>query len=375
MRALRIDRYSLVRVGVLLALCSLPAAAARGQDSGPFDLAFEQVSADVHLAYRPVPLRRYLVEGNVTIILNTDDVVVVDGSGSPTSARQVIAYIRSLTAKPVSVLVNTHGHGDHTVGNQEYVRAFPGVEIIARPEVRVYMTSQGRMPGGNIDYVRQIAESVASRQEAGRQEIAALEAQQAPDTLIAILRQYYEHDIYVRQQEYRTVEVTPPTMTFDRRLVLYRSPRRIEIRHLGAGDTPGDAIVYLPDDRMVITGDMVVHPIPYGFSHFPLEWAATLDTLATLDFDVLIPGHGAVQRDRVYLDQVRALLRDVRTQVQHGIAQGHDLETIRQTIDLRRQQHLFAGDDPVLLYFFENYFSNAHVGRTYRALTGHGTGR
>jgi len=365
---------TLARISLILFLGSGLLLDARGQAGGPFDLAFKQVANGIHLAYRPEPLR-YIVEGNVTIIINRNDVVVVDGSGAPASAQQVIAYIRALTSKPVSVLVNTHGHGDHTVGNQEYARAFPGVEIIARPEVRVYMTSEGPMSGGNIDYVRQIAQSVASRQEAGRKEIAELEASAAPDTVIAVLRQYYEHDIYIRQQEYRTVQVTPPTMTFEGRLVLYRDNRRIEILHLGVGDTSGDAVVYLPDDRVVITGDMVVHPIPYGFSHFPLEWASTLDALAALDFDILIPGHGEVQTDRVYLDQVRDLLRDVRTQVQRGIDNGQDLETIRQHIDLSRQQRLFARDDPVLRYFFTEYFSNAHITRTYRALTGQGPKR
>lgn len=347
---------------------------AQAQADGPFALAFTRVADDIHLAYRPQPLR-YLVEGNVTIIINRDDVVVVDGSGSPTSAQQVIAYIRHQTPKPVSVLINTHGHGDHTIGNQEYVRAFPGVEIIARPEVRVYMTTAGRVPGGNIDYVRQIAESVESRRAAGLREIADLEAQAAPDTVIAVLRQYYEHDLYIRQHEYRKVQVTPPTMTFGDRLVLYRGNRRIEILHFGAGDTPGDAVVYLPDDGIIVTGDMIVHPIPYGFSHFPLEWAQTLDAVAGLAFDTMIPGHGEVQTDRVYFDQVRGLLRDIRTQVQRGIDNGEDLESIQQHVDLSRQRALFVRDDPVLGYFFENYFTKPNIARTYRALTGQGPDR
>jgi cyclase len=336
----------------------------------PWQIKLRQVTGDVYVAYRPDPLR-FIVEGNVTIIINDADVVVVDGSGAPEAARQVIAYIRQLTPNPVRVLINTHGHGDHTLGNQEYVEAFPGVEIIARPETRDYMTGAGYPPGRGIDYVRQIARSTASRKEAGAAEIARLrdEGVAENDTIIALLRQYYEHDLDLRQQAYRTVQLTPPTLTFGDRLVLHRGDRAIDVRYLGPGDTHGDAVVYLPQDHIVITGDMVVHPIPYGFSRHPLAWASTLDSLAALDFDLLIPGHGDVQRGKAYLNQVRDLLRAVRTPVQRGVESGLDLETVKRQVNLDQERDRFAGDDPVLRYFFKEYFADPNVERTFNAVT------
>lgn len=106
-----------------------------GSETDPWALHFRSLSEDIHIAFRPEPLR-FIVEGNVTIIINETDVVVVDGSGAPRAALQVIDFIRSHTPNPVSVLVNTHGHGDHTLGNQEYALAFPGVEIVSRPAHR-----------------------------------------------------------------------------------------------------------------------------------------------------------------------------------------------------------------------------------------------
>jgi glyoxylase-like metal-dependent hydrolase (beta-lactamase superfamily II) len=70
-----------------------------------------------------------------------------------------------------------------------------------------------------------------------------------------------------------------PTLTLADRLVLHRGDRTIDIRHLGRGDTPEDLIVFLPQDRVVVTGDMVVAPVPYGFSSQPREWAAALEKL------------------------------------------------------------------------------------------------
>ena len=338
--------------------------------NSPWALQFRQITGDVYVAYRPEPLR-FIVEGNVTIIINDADVVVVDGSGAPEAARQVIAYIRKLTVNPVRVLINTHGHGDHTLGNQEYVEAFPGVEIIARPETRDYMTGTGYPPGRGIDYVRQIARSIDSRKQAGEAEIARLQNEGVAenDTIIALLRQYYEYDLDLRQQAYRTVQITPPTATFGNQLVLHRGDRDIDIRYLGAGDTKGDAVVYLPQDRIVITGDMVVHPIPYGFSRHPLEWVQTLDSLAALDFDILIPGHGEVQQGKAYLHQVRDLLLAVQTQVQRGMDEGVALEAVKRQVNLDQQRNQFAGDDLVLRYFFKRYFSAPNIERTFNAIT------
>lgn len=340
-----------------------PALQAQSSDD-PWALRFRRLTDSIHLAYRPEPLR-FIVEGNVTIIINEADVVVVDGSGAPAAARQVIAYIREQTPHPVRFLINTHGHGDHTLGNEAYVQAFSGIEIIARPETRGYMTGNG------IDYVRQIAASTASRKQSGADEIARLQREGAPghEVVIALLRQYYEHDLDLRQQAYRTLHLTPPTMTFESRLVLHRANRAIDIRYLGPGDTRGDAVVYLPNDRIVITGDMVVHPIPYGFSRHPLAWIQTLDALAALDFDLLIPGHGDVQEGKAYLDQVRALLRDVQAQIRRGLDRGLDLDGIRQQVDLRQRLDQFVQNDPVLRYFFRAYFSDPHIERAYNAIT------
>ena len=339
-------------------------------DSDPWSIEFRQVTEGVHVAYRPVPLR-YIVEGNVTLIFNAADVVVVDGSGSPRAARRVINYIREQSPHPVSVLINTHGHGDHTLGNQEYLLAFPGIEIIARPETRDYLTGKGYPPGRGIDYVRQIAENTESRKEAMLEETRRLEAEAAPghQAIVTNLLQYVEGDIDVRQLEYRNIDLTPPTMTIDQRLTLHRGGRTIDIRYLGAGDTHGDLVVHLPEDRIVVTGDMVVHPIPYGFSRHQLEWAETLDALDKLEFDILIPGHGEVQEGKAYLRQLRALLEEVQTQVRRGIASGLDLDDVRAAVDLSAEQARFAQDDPVLRYYFTTYFATPSVNRTYTALT------
>ncbi|MGA7303580.1 MAG: MBL fold metallo-hydrolase [Rhodothermales bacterium] len=346
----------------LLELAALTSAA-QPFTTDPRDLDFVQISDDVHVAFRPDPLR-YWVEGNVTIILNEKDVVVVDGSGSNRSARQVINYIRSLTDNPVTVLINTHGHGDHTVGNSEYVKAFPGIEIVSRQETYDYLTGSG------IGYVADIAKSVESRKAAGEEEIQRVVAEGGPgaEAIVANLRQYFEHDIDIRQQAYREAVIAPPTITVESGLTLHRGKRTIEVRYLGPGDTHGDLVVFLPQDHIVATGDMVVHPFPYGFSRDALDWVNTLDSLAALDFDTLIPGHGEVQHAKSYLRKVQTLLRYVQREVNAAIDEGLTEDETAARIDLSSYKNSFAGDDPVTRYYFDEYFAHPNVRRTYRSI-------
>ena len=97
--------------------------------TNPYDLNIKKIAADVYVIYRPDHLRAS-VEGNVTVIINDDHILVVDGSSAPAAAKNAIAHIKKLSSLPVKYLVNTHGHGDHTLGNEEYLKTYPGVQII-----------------------------------------------------------------------------------------------------------------------------------------------------------------------------------------------------------------------------------------------------
>jgi len=349
---------------LLLVLLALPAlSCAEGRSSDLYDVQLQKLKPDVYVAYRPDPLR-YFVEGNVTIIINDRDVVVVDAGGSPLAARHTIAEIKRLTPKPVRYLVNTHDHVDHTLGNQEYVKAYPGVEIVAHPVTRANLDTVGR------GYVSDIVKDYATRQERARALFDRLRNEGTPgyEQVIAYWERYNNGDIQERTAEYRKATITLPTLTIEHELVLHRGARTIEIRSIGHGDTPGDLIVYLPQDKIVCSGDMLTEPIPYGFTDEPLEWRKTLGRLADLDFEVLVPGHGAVQNGKAYLQRVMRLLDTVEEQVRAAVARGDDLDKARASVDLSAVDEPFTQNDPVRRYRFEGWFVKPNVGETYRVL-------
>src|SRR5258705_2851028 len=92
--------------------------------------------------------------------------------------------------------------------------------------------------------------------------------------------------------EVRAMKPALPTMAFERTMTLYRRDREIQLLYLGRAHTEGDVFVYLPKEKVVVTGDAVIRWTPFMGDGYPEDWVTTLDRLAELDWDTLVMGHG-----------------------------------------------------------------------------------
>ena len=158
---------------------------------------------------------------------------MVDANFTPTTTKEVIAAIAKVTPKPVSAVINTHWHNDHTEGNQAYRAAFPKVEFIGHASAAADMATTG---ASNRRQLLQLGPQMMQQLEIGVEQRksmtgGALSDEERASHLsdIAIARQYFA--------EAPAVEVIPPTRTVTDRLVLTRGTRTIEILHLGRGHT------------------------------------------------------------------------------------------------------------------------------------------
>jgi glyoxylase-like metal-dependent hydrolase (beta-lactamase superfamily II) len=313
-----------------LAIAALWCTGDAGARNDAWHVELVPLEQDVWLVRRPEPLREP-VEANALFIVNADDVIVFEGGGAPIVAERTIALIRSVTDKPVTHVINSHWHGDHNLGNQVYRDEFPGVRFVGHPETQKAMT------GRPMSYVQRYVPMIEGviRDWTAQQERGELDERR-----VAMLP-----DLHLMREELAKVTIVPPDLLVDERLVLERGAREIHVVHLGRGNTPGDLVLWLPRERILASGDLVVHPIPYGFGSFPADWIQTLEKLAAFDFEVLVPGHGELQRDREYIRRLQGMLTEVRRQVGESVAAGHDLETTRKELDLSAFEQEFAGDD------------------------------
>ncbi|MDX1429901.1 MAG: MBL fold metallo-hydrolase, partial [Rhodothermales bacterium] len=219
--------------------------------------------------------------------------------------------------------------------------------------------------------VQGFSESIRGRLEAGEAEMAPFAAGGSPKELLVLrhLRRYYEDDLDIIAHEYEQIKLTPPNTTFNDSLTLFRAERRIQLLDLGPGKSGAATVVYLPDDGVVITGDVVTRPIPYGFARDPVGWLKTLRRISALEFRILIPGHGEIDHGKGYVGSVIDLVDFMLTKVQEAVAASLDVETTREALDLGTFRDRFTSRDPLFEYRFDTWFAQPAIERAHRALS------
>jgi len=346
--------------GALLAALVPAVAAAAEVGGGPADKPFDivELSDGVYGFVWRDPLLD-LIEGNALFVIGDEDVLVVDTSNFPSSARRMIAELVKLTDKPVRYVVNTHWHDDHHSGNAEYRDRWPGVEFVAHRDTRTDLLA--RSYGTRAEDLAAIEESIATLERwiAAGVDDAGKPMDEAREKRARAMVEARRWGL----AELRTIREAPPDLTFTDHLVLQRGRRTIELRWLGRGNTRGDVVVLLPEERIVATGDLLVYPIPFAFYSYYAEWAETLDALDALPADTLFLAHGPPQHDREYLHQVRGLLGALVEQARAAAEEGLDAEQAKARIALPEWRARFAGTDAARGRAFDAFFLQPAVER------------
>lgn len=256
-----------------------------------------------------------LVTGNVTAIIGDEAVLVVDSGHFPSSARKMIAHLKSVTSKPVKFLVNTHWHQDHVMGNVAFQREWPEVEILAHPFTakelakpengQAYAENLQKQLPGAIEQVRGIL--LSGKLPNGN---ALTHAQQ--ETFEEMVTAFT-----VSIREAPEMEFVPATRMVELDTEISLGQRKVQMRFLGEGNTEGDLIVYVPDAKVLLTGDMVVYPTPFALDAHLAIWAGTMEKLMAIEATKIVPGHGPPMEDKTYLNDVRPVADE------HGRTDSH----------------------------------------------------
>jgi cyclase len=282
-------------------------------------------------------------QSNTTVIAGEREVLVVDSCYMPSSAREDIAFIREKVGKPVRYLLNTHWHYDHTMGNGEYAAAYPGISVVAHRETARNMAGYNppwfeRYPVRTADFRKQLETGLDAAGKAltpeARKEIETILPGREPVA-----------------KEFAAIRDRIPDTVFDSELELDLGGRVVQIKYLGRGNTAGDAIVYLPKEKLLVTGDLLVSPVPYLGGGFPTEMAATLRAMSQLDAAIIVPGHGEVQRDKKLLLKLIDFIEALQPHMSRAIytsANRGDLDTVKaavlKTFDVTPWRTAFVGD-------------------------------
>jgi glyoxylase-like metal-dependent hydrolase (beta-lactamase superfamily II) len=221
---------------------------------------------------------------NAGIIVGDDGVLVIDSLRVPSFARELISDVKHLSDKPITHVIDTHSHWDHSWGNEE----FPNSTIIGHENCRAEML-----------------------------DLEALDAWR--NKVVSSNERWSE--------EAKGVRVTPPNLTFETSMQLYFGGRRIDLRYLGRAHTSGDIFIHLPDDGLLFTGDVAQDGgIPFMLDGYIQDWVGTDARLLELDCERFMAGHGPIG-ERPAIAESAQFINALAAGTKQAVAEGQDEAT------------------------------------------------
>ncbi|MDQ0014857.1 glyoxylase-like metal-dependent hydrolase (beta-lactamase superfamily II) [Variovorax boronicumulans] len=234
----------------------------------------------------------YTAEGdpNTGIVIGDDCVLVADTQATPAMAADVVRRIREVTDKPIKYVVLTHYHAVRVLGAAGY----GAQHILASQDTRDLIVERGEADKAS---------------EIGRFPRLFQNVETVPPGL------------------------TWPTMTFTGKMTLWLGKLEVQLIQLGRGHTKGDTVVWLPEERTLLSGDLVEFgATPYAGDAYFQDWPQTLDNIAALKPAALVPGRGAALTTPAEVAEgltgTRNFISDVYASVQEGVKAGRDLNTV-----------------------------------------------
>ncbi len=268
-------------VGLAVALGAVAVSAQQGPPGGG---GWGQARAPQPLMVHELNANVSWVEGaggNSAVIVGTNGVIVVDTKTTAAAGAELVADVAKITPKPITTAIVTHSDGDHVNG----LASFPaGITIISQENCKTEMQAASGTPAG-----------------------AAL-ADHMPTRLVT------------KNMENATIEGV-----------------HLRFLHFAPAHTSGDLMVYLPDDKIMFTGDIVAAQSPYPLIHAEKNgssegWITTMKGILATDAVTFVPGHGPVQTK----DDLTKRLADTiarRDQIKALAAQGKSLDEVRQALN------------------------------------------
>jgi glyoxylase-like metal-dependent hydrolase (beta-lactamase superfamily II) len=355
-------RHALAVAAALAA--SLAAPASRAAD--PFEMEWRELARDVWVGIRPVSYRSPVMT-NTMVVIGSQGVLVFDAAGFAIQGERLVRKVAELTDKPITHVAISHWHGDHSMGDYEVLEKFPDAEVIAHEFTARYNASpngekvEPRDPEAEAEYRARVEKALAT----GVRSDGTPVTPKMRDFYVELL----EHFDFVSEEIQRR-QLMPPTRTMTDKAVIDLGGRTVELRHIAPGNTKGDVILWLPDEKILATGDIVVRPTPYGFFSYPRSWASVLRELKTFDAKYIVPGHGDVMTDTAYVDLLAETMDLVADQVEAAVKAGKSLDETRAAMDWTPVEKRFVGDDGMLAFLFNLWFKTPIVEAQYNLSSG-----
>jgi len=236
---------------------------------------------------------------NSTLIIGETSAILIDTGFTDEIGAHLAKEVAKLTKKPVKVIINTHHHGDHSFGNA----AFPGARVISSEMCRkLLIEGEGEWLG--------LIQAVLGRKLPNTRAVPATE-------------------VYAKQ--------TKTDVVIDGVKLTFWVPE--------AAHTAGDMMIWLPDDKVLVGGDIMVNEVTPNFRDANVKlWISTLAEVAAMPAKTVIPGHGPLMTTKS-VAKLHQRMAKLYTGVEAGYKAGLTDGEIRKKLDLAEWKPLHHFDE------------------------------
>src|SRR5436190_1424904 len=236
---------------------------------------------------------------NGVAIIGSDGVFFIDTYIESTYAAEAIKRLKEITKLPIKYVLNTHWHYDHVIGNYEFKKAFPGCKFIMHDSTYKYVNKMVK-PYIDSDFVS-TKQTIAQLEKEIKQKKTGNGAELTGAMLPFWDWQLREANEYYKN--YRPLQLVNADITFSDTLTFRWGSQTIQMIYLPeAGHSEGDVIAWIPEKKVVITGDIVVAPTPYNTHKKSYGMLKALQRIIDMSPAIIIPGHGVVEYDQSYIN-------------------------------------------------------------------------
>jgi glyoxylase-like metal-dependent hydrolase (beta-lactamase superfamily II) len=237
------------------------------------------------------------------------------------------------------------------LGNEAFKKEWPDAVIITHKDCFKQMEenvpqSLALEPGASKDLIKQFNDELNSGIGGDGKPLGEYDKIRHKQT-IADVEEYISYPIpkYIK-----------PDMIFDSSITIYPGGVEIQIARWGNGHTIGDVMVWLPADKILMTGDNVVAPVPYSLGNYVKGQTEILNQILQLDLSVIIPGHGKVMYDKKYITSMISMFNSAELQVNACFTKGMTVDECIKSVNFAEFISQFVTDDESA-YAFKNYFA------------------
>lgn len=302
--------------------------------------------------------------GNGVAIIGKDGIFFIDTYIQMNYAEEAIQLLKKITKLPVKFVLNTHYHNDHVIGNYAFVKAYPACQIIAHDSTYAYMNkSIKNYIEKEPEIIEQFLADTKTERKTGKRKTSGLSLTDKMKIFWDLqIREGEEYKKSLKQNKFVNASIT-----FNDSLTFHWGSYTLQLIHLPEkGHSPGDVIVWIPEKKLVITGDIIVAPTPYAtFINIP-GMMTSIQRIMNMTPAVIIPGHGHVQYNLDYVKLQQEAFHTYYNAALKAIADSVPVKDAMANIQFKTLDEKFTAGDDLINWAYRSFFVRNLIYNVYK---------